>query len=83
MCMAARCDDRDYRRLSASLLQSLKKGSVLMGDRLSKESDTAFEMRKENARIMGQKANGKLMIPSFMLMCMIMAIVMFPVLKGL
>lgn len=78
-----RCQEKQYRNLASLLISSIQKGSVQVSKQLKRETEIAFEMRKENAHIAGEKAQAKLMIPTFILFALVMAMVIFPVWAGL
>lgn len=80
---ARRCSERHYRQLAALLLQSIRKGSMQVSLQLKKETEDAFNMRKDLARQAGERAQAKLMLPSFMLLILVLALVIYPAWKGM
>ena len=64
---------------SAMLLsQNLRKGSKGLTDILEREAADAFEDRKKLAKKLGEEAGTKLMIPLFMMLAIVFAIVTVP-----
>ena len=60
------------------LVQNLQKGSKRMSDMLEKESMEAWDERKRKARVLGETAATKLLVPMVMMMVVVMAIIMIP-----
>lgn len=73
-----RCDQVQYRTLATLLSQNLKKGSQGLLDMLERESVTAFEDRKRQARILGEAAAMKLLIPMVLMLLVVLVIIMVP-----
>ena len=67
-----------YRTLSTILIQNLKRGSAEMVFLLEQEAASAFEDRKKQARILGEEAGTKLLIPMFLMLLVVMVILMVP-----
>lgn len=75
-----RCDQVKYKTFSTLLIQNLQKGSRNLADLLEKESMEAWDERKRKARVMGEAAATKLLLPMVMMLMVVMAIVMIPAL---
>ena len=75
-----RCDQVKYKTFSTLLIQNLQKGSCCLADLLEKESMEAWDERKRKARVMGEAAATKLLLPMVMMLLVVMAIVMIPAL---
>lgn len=73
-----RCGISIYRKFGTMLAQNLRKGSKGMTDILSRESVEAFEERKNMARKLGEEAGTKLMIPMFMMLIVVFAMIIVP-----
>ncbi len=73
-----RCGQTQYRTLATLLSQNLKKGSQGLLDILERESVTAFEDRKRQARIQGDAAATKLLIPMVLMLLVVLVILMVP-----
>lgn len=73
-----RCRLRQYIRLAAMLSQNLKKGSNNLSEVLKQESAEAFEVRKNNARKLGEEAGTKLLGPMMLMLCVVMVIIIIP-----
>lgn len=73
-----RCGHPKYRTLARLLMQNLKRGDRRMLDTLEKESIEAFEERKRYARVQGEAAATKLLIPMVMMLLVVLAILIVP-----
>lgn len=73
-----RCLLPSYRMLSVLLEQNIKKGGPALTEQLEREMVTANEERKRLARIEGEKASVKLLLPMGMMLIVVMAIVIVP-----
>lgn len=73
-----RCGIPIYRKFGTMLSQNLRKGSKGLTDILSRESAEAFEERKNMARKLGEEAGTKLMIPMFMMLIVVFAMIIVP-----
>lgn len=73
-----RCECPSYKTLSTLLSQNLKKGSKGIIELLKREAQTAFEERKRRARIMGDKAGTKLILPMIMMLAVVLVILIVP-----
>ncbi len=67
-----------YRMLSVLLEQNIKKGGPALTEQLEREMITANEERRRLARIEGEKASIKLLLPMGMMLIVVMAIVIVP-----
>ena len=73
-----RCGISSYRKFGMLLSQNLRKGSKGLTDLLGREAEEAFEDRKNLAKKLGEEAGTKLMIPLFMMLIIVFAIVIVP-----
>lgn len=73
-----RCGQAKYKVFATLLIQNLQKGSRQMADMLERESAEAWEERKRKARVLGEAAATKLLVPMMMMLVVVMAIVMIP-----
>lgn len=73
-----RCREPAYRRFGMLLSQNLRKGPKGLTDILEREAAEAFEDRKKLAKKLGEEAGTKLMIPMFMMLIIVFAIVTVP-----
>ncbi|MCF0134429.1 MAG: type II secretion system F family protein [Blautia sp.] len=73
-----RCGHVKYKTFSTLLVQNLQKGSRFLADVLEKESIEAWDERKRKARVLGEAAATKLLVPMVMMMGVVMAIIMIP-----
>lgn len=80
--MAEHCGIYMYRKLSALLLQNMKKGSKELAQLLQKEAMLAFEERKNAAKKMGEEAGTKLLFPMILMLGIVLAILIVPALMS-
>lgn len=73
-----RCGQMKYKTFSTILIQNLQKGSRHMADLLEQEAMEAWDERKRKARVLGEAAATKLLIPMIMMLIVVMAIIMIP-----
>ncbi len=73
-----RCDHPKYRTLATLLIQNLKRGNRQLLDILEKESAEAFEERKRYARVQGEEAATKLLIPMTLMLVIVLVILIVP-----
>lgn len=73
-----RCNQVQYRTLATLLTQNLKRGSRKILDLLEQESVSAFEDRKRHARIQGETAATKLLLPMVLMLLVVLVILMVP-----
>ena len=73
-----RCGQMKYKTFSTILIQNLQKGGHGMADLLEKDALEAWDERKRKARVMGETAATKLLIPMIMMLAVVMAIIMIP-----
>lgn len=67
-----------YIKFSSLINQNLKKGTKGFTDLLMKEAEDAFELRKQNAKRLGEEAGTKLLMPMMMLLVLVFLIIMIP-----
>ena len=60
------------------LIQNLQKGSRQLADMLEKESMEAWDERKRKARVLGEAAATKLLVPMILMLLVVMAVIMIP-----
>lgn len=77
-----RCGQVKYKTLATLLIQNLQKGSRYLSDMLERESMEAWEERKRKARVLGEAAATKLLLPMVMMLVVVMAIIMIPALMS-
>ena len=73
-----RCSLGDYRKLSSLIVQNIRKGAKGMQQLLDEEAWDAFEQRKARAKIAGEEAGTKLMLPMIMMLAIVLVILMVP-----
>ena len=73
-----RCGIVIYRKFGGLLSQNLKKGSKGLVPILKQESDNAFEERKNRAKQLGEEAGTKLLLPMFLMLAVVLAVVIIP-----
>lgn len=73
-----RCAVPAYRALSVLFVQNLKKGNSYLLPLLEKEAADAFEDRRRAAKIAGEKASTKLLLPMAMTLGIVLIIIIVP-----
>ena len=73
-----RCGQVKYKTLATLLIQNLQKGSRHLSDMLEREAVEAWEERKRKARVLGEAAATKLLVPMIMMLLVVMALIMIP-----
>ena len=73
-----RCGQIKYKTFSTLLIQNLQKGSRRMAEMLEREAMEAWDERKRKARVLGEAAATKLLVPMIMMLAVVMAVVMIP-----
>lgn len=76
--LGRRCGHPKYRTLATLLIQNLKKGDQRLLDTLEREAAEAFEERKRYARVQGEAAATKLLIPMVMMLLIVLVILLVP-----
>ncbi|MBQ7677130.1 MAG: type II secretion system F family protein [Lachnospiraceae bacterium] len=78
-----RCDHRYYSKLAMMLSQNVKKGNRQLKEQLEKEEAECFEARKVRARILGEEASTKLLIPMGMMLGVVLIVTIAPALMNM
>lgn len=73
-----RCKLGLYIKLAALLNQNMKKGTRDIVGILEKEATDAFEIRKSNAKKLGEEAGTKLLLPMMLMLGIVMVLIMVP-----
>ena len=73
-----RCGTAEYRKLALLLAQSQMKGGARLSELLEEEAQGAFENRKRRARVLGEKAAVRMVLPMGMMLLIVLIIVMVP-----
>lgn len=76
--LGEKCGILYYKTLSALLVQHLQKGSVDMGRILEEEAGKAQEIRRQQARILGEQASTKLLFPMILMLLVVFILLMVP-----
>lgn len=76
--LGCRCGLAVYKTFSTLLIQNLKKGNRELLDAIEREAMAAFESRKRRAKILGDKAGTKLLIPMMIMLIIVFVILLFP-----
>ena len=77
-----RCGQVRYKTWATLLVQNLQKGSRQLSELLEKESTEAWDERKRKARMLGEVASTKLLLPMILMLVVVMAVVMVPAFMG-
>ena len=75
--------DKNYRKLSLLITHHLRKGSEDLMFQLEREATNAFEQRKMLAKVAGEEASTKLLIPMMGLLGIILIVLVIPALRGI
>ena len=73
-----RCGQVKYKTFATMLIQNLQKGSRQLADMLEKESMEAWDERKRKARVLGEAAATKLLVPMILMLLVVTAVIMIP-----
>lgn len=73
-----RCNEVHYKTLATLLVQNLKKGNQGLVQMLEQESVQAWEDRKRNARVLGETATTKLLVPMVLMLLVVVAVLLIP-----
>lgn len=73
-----RCNEVRYKTLATLLVQNLKKGNQGLIQMLEQESVQAWEDRKRRARVLGEAAATKLLVPMILMLLIVIGILMIP-----
>ncbi len=74
-----RCSLSVYRRLSALIVQNVRKGAQGLQKLLEQEEWEAYEQRKARAKQAGEEAGTKLLLPMGIMLVIVLAILVVPV----
>lgn len=72
------CNCPAYKSLSTILTQNLRRGSRGIVELMEHESRSAFEDRKRQAKVKGDKAGTRLLFPMVLMLGVVMVIIMIP-----
>lgn len=72
-----------YMKFCTLLVQNLKKGTADLIKILEYESADVFSERKENAKILGEEASTRLLMPMMIMMVIIFAIILYAAFAGM
>lgn len=73
-----RCDTREYMKLATLLQTNIRRGTKELSSLLEKEAEDAFEKRKNMARVKGEEATTRLLMPMMLMLITVMMIIMIP-----
>lgn len=76
--LGERCGLLPYRTFSSLLVQNLQKGSMGMQKILREEAEKAQQQRRDQARILGEQASTKLLVPMILMLLVVFVILMVP-----
>ena len=78
--LGKRCRGREYKTFATLLVQSVTRGGSEMNGILRHEAYEAVEERKKRARVLGEEAGTKLLLPMLLMLVIVMAVLMVPAL---
>lgn len=73
-----RCRIQQYIKLSALLVQNLKKSSSGLFAILQEEATDSFDLRKNMAKKLGEEAGTKMLLPMILMLGIVMVIIFYP-----
>jgi hypothetical protein len=73
-----RCKTAEYRKLALLLAQSQTKGGARLSELLEEETQEAFENRKRRAKVLGEKAAVRMVLPMALMLVIVLVIIMVP-----
>ena len=73
-----RCHSRQYTKLCSLLVQNLRRGNDTLLAVLQEEAQSSFEERKNLARVLGEEAGTKLLLPMMIMLGVTMLIIIVP-----
>ena len=74
---------KKYRKLSLMLVQNLRKGQKELIQQLEREEQEAFEERKLTAKIAGEEASTKLLLPMMGLLAVVLVVLIYPAMQSI
>ncbi|MEI3472729.1 MAG: type II secretion system F family protein [Blautia faecis] len=80
---AERCGVKEVKKFSTLIIQNLKKGNEELAMFLNDLSDEMWEMKKNEVKQKGEKANSKLLLPVFLIFIGILILVLVPMMNGM
>ena len=76
--LGKRCGSREYRTFASMLAAGTVRGGSELSAMLKNEARAAYEERKKRARVLGEEAGTKLLLPMMLMLSVVMAILMVP-----
>lgn len=76
--LANRIGLSSYKRIIELLIQNVKKGTKNLIEMLIREQESSLEMRKEQAKRLGEEAGTKLLMPMILLLGVVLLLVLYP-----
>ena len=80
---ADRCSVKEVRKFTSLILQNLQKGNEELALFLGDMSTEMWEMKKNEVKQKGEKANSRLLLPVFLIFIGILLLILVPVMSGL
>lgn len=80
---AERCGIKEVRKFAALIIQNLKKGNEELAMFLEDLSEEMWEIKKNEVKQKGEKANSQLLLPVFLIFIGIMIMVLVPMMNGI
>ena len=76
--LGSRCGLAMYKIFSVLLIQNLKKGNQKLLEAMEREMTNAFEERKRRAKIIGEQAGTKLLLPMMLMLVIVFILLLVP-----
>ncbi|MFP4697748.1 MAG: type II secretion system F family protein [Eubacteriales bacterium] len=73
-----RCKLPEFMKFSSLIVQNMRKGTNTLIEALREQSEEAWQKRKDIAKILGERASTKLLIPMMLMLLIVLVIIMIP-----
>ena len=78
---AERCNVKEVRKFTSLIIQNLNKGNEELAYFMKDLSDEMWEVKKNEVKQKGEKANSQLLLPMMMIFIGILLIIMVPIMQ--
>lgn len=72
-----------YRKLMSMIIQNLRKGNTDLCEQLEKETVNAYEQQRSMAKIRGEKAQTKILMPMMLNLIVVIVVIVVPAVNGM
>ncbi|TCT11651.1 type II secretion system protein F (GspF) [Natranaerovirga pectinivora] len=78
-----RCKLPELMKFSSIIIQNIRKGTSTLIEALNEQGEEAWGKRKEVAKLLGEQASTKLLLPMMMMLLIVIVIIMVPALMSM